>query len=173
MPHTRPAAVAGRFYPGDARTLAAEVAAYLDEAGTPPPAPVPKALIAPHAGYVYSGPIAASAYARLAPLRGRVRRVVLAGPAHRVHVRGAAIPSVDAFDSPLGAVRLDAKALATLAALPFVKVSDPAHALEHSLEVHLPFLQAALGDFELVPIVVGEATPAEVAALLQVVWGGP
>src|SRR5690606_32311951 len=111
-------------------------------------------------------------YARLAPLRGAVRRVVLAGPAHRVYVRGAAVPSAEAFASPLGDVPLDRETLARLAALPFVEVSDRAHALEHSLEVHLPFLQSVLGDFSLVPIVVGDATPDETARLLDEAWGG-
>ena len=167
----RPAAVAGFFYPGDPAALAAEVRSYL-AAATPARTTVPKAIIAPHAGYVYSGPIAASVYARLAPLAGRVRRVVLAGPAHRVHVEGAAIPSVNAFGSPLGAVPLDRGALAHLAKLPFVEVSDRAHAQEHSVEVHLPFLQSVLGEFSLVPVVVGDASPEEMASLFDAVWGG-
>jgi AmmeMemoRadiSam system protein B len=174
MPAIRPAAVAGAFYPGDCAALAAEVAAYLAAAAPDPNAtsPPPKAIIAPHAGYRYSGAIAASIYARLAPLRGRIRRVVLAGPAHRVFVRGAAIPAADAFASPLGTIALDLEALASLRALPFVEVSDRAHALEHSLEVHLPFLQSVLGEFRLVPIVVGDATPRQAALLLDTVWGG-
>jgi AmmeMemoRadiSam system protein B len=174
MSLVRPAAVAGSFYPGDAAALAAEIAAYLaDAASQARVAPVPKAIIAPHAGYMYSGPVAGAIYARLAPLRGKVSRVVLAGPAHRVYVTGAAIPSADAFDSPLGPVQLDRAALARLAQLPFVEVSDRAHALEHSLEVHVPFLQAVLGEFSLVPIVVGDASPAEVGEMLDVLWGGP
>ena len=173
MPAIRPAAVAGTFYPGEASALAAEVAAYLAEARPGPNgAPAPKAIIAPHAGYMYSGAIAASIYARLAPLRGRVTRVVLAGPAHRVYVPGVAIPAADAFASPLGTVALDEAALEDLRALPFVEVSDRAHALEHSLEVHVPFLQAALGPFRLVPVVVGDANPSDVAALLDRLWGG-
>jgi len=173
MPAIRPAAVAGTFYPGEASALAAEVAAYLAEARPGPNgAPAPKAIIAPHAGYMYSGAIAASIYARLAPLRGRVTRVVLAGPAHRVYVPGVAIPAADAFASPLGTVALDEAALEDLRALPFVEVSDRAHALEHSLEVHVPFLQAALGPLRLVPVVVGDANPSEVAALLDRLWGG-
>ena len=173
MASIRPAAVSGSFYPGEASALAAEVAAYLAEApGSHPGMPAPKAIIAPHAGYIYSGPIAAAIYARLAPLRGTVHRVVLAGPAHRVYVQGAAIPSAKAFASPLGTVALDVDALARLAQLPFVEVSDRAHAFEHSLEVHLPFLQSVLGDFRLVPIVVGEATPEEVARLYELLWGG-
>lgn len=171
MPTTRSAAVAGLFYPGDPAALAAEVDAYLAEAPHPA-APAPKAIIAPHAGYIYSGPIAASVYARLAPLRGRVKRVVLAGPAHRVYVEGAAIPSVESFDTPLGTVPLDREALAQLGELPFVEVNDRAHAQEHCLEVHLPFLKAVLGDFTLVPIVVGDATTEEAATLLETLWGG-
>src|SRR5450631_3260983 len=135
MSAIRPAAVAGSFYPGDPSALAAEVAAYIAEAapgGTH--APAPKAIIAPHAGYIYSGPIAASIYSRLAPLRGIVTRVVLAGPAHRVYVAGAAIPSSQAFASPLGDVPLDLAALQALRKLPFVEVNDSAHAHEHSLE---------------------------------------
>lgn len=171
MTDIRPAAVAGAFYPREASLLAAEVAAYL--AGAPRAGfATPKAIIAPHAGYVYSGPIAASIYARLAPLRGTVRRVVLAGPAHRVFVRGAAVPSAQAFASPLGNVPLDQPAIASLRELPFVEVSDRAHAMEHSLEVHLPFLQTVLGEFALVPVVVGDASPAEMAQLFGRLWGG-
>ena len=173
MSATRPTAVSGMFYPGEAAALAAEVTSYLaavraPAAGVPPP----KAIIAPHAGYIYSGPIAASIYARLAPLRGKVTRVVLAGPAHRVYVRGAAVPSVAAFASPLGDVTLDAPALAALRRLPFVEVNDRAHAQEHSLEVHIPFLQSILGGFSLVPIVVGDCTPQQVASLYELLWGG-
>ena len=173
MPNVRPTAVAGTFYPGESAALAAEVASYLSEAPRPADgARVPKALIAPHAGYVYSGPIAAQAYARLAPLRGTVRRIVLLGPAHREWVPGAAVPDAAAFDTPLGSVRIDAEAIGRLRALPFVRASDSAHALEHSLEVHLPFLKAVLGEFALVPVVVGGASADEVAMLLDEVWGG-
>lgn len=167
----RPAAVAGAFYPRQASLLASEVASYL-AATSGGSFAAPKAIIAPHAGYVYSGPIAASIYARLVPLRGTVRRVVLAGPAHRVFVRGAAVPSAEAFASPLGNVPLDTAAIASLRELPFVEVSDRAHAMEHSLEVHLPFLQAVLGEFALVPVVVGDASPAEMAELFGRLWGG-
>jgi hypothetical protein len=172
MSATRPAAVAGSFYPGDPSALAAEVAAYLAETAKARVARAPKAIIAPHAGYMYSGPIAASIYGRLAPLAGVVRRVVLAGPAHRVYVAGAAIPDAKAFASPLGTVELDLEALTRLRSLPFVEVSDRAHALEHSLEVHLPFLQTVLGVFKLVPVVVGDASPQEMAALFDTLWGG-
>jgi MEMO1 family protein len=172
MSASRPAAVAGTFYPGDPGALAAEVAGYLAEAAPTARARVPKALIAPHAGYVYSGAVAARAYTRVAPLRDVVRRVVLAGPAHRVYVRGVAVPAAESFDSPLGSVPVDAAAIARLRELPFVEVSTRAHAFEHSLEVHLPFLQSVLADFTLVPLVVGDATIEEMARVLEVLWGG-
>jgi len=173
MQAVRPAAVAGMFYPGDPSALAAEVASHLAATPVPPErGRAPKAIIAPHAGYVYSGPIAGSAYARIAALAGRIRRVVLAGPAHRVYVRGVAVPAAPEFETPLGRVALDAEAIGVARAFPFVEVSDRAHALEHSLEVHLPFLQAALGDFRLVPLVVGDAGPREMSALLGALWGG-
>ncbi|MFH1570046.1 MAG: AmmeMemoRadiSam system protein B [Gemmatimonadota bacterium] len=169
----RPPAVAGQFYPGAPRPLAAAVDAYVEAAGPPPPGPAPKAIIAPHAGYVYSGPIAGSAYARIQSLRGQVRRVVLLGPAHRVPVRGLALPAAAAFETPLGRVPVDPDAAGQLAELGYVEVSDRAHALEHSLEVQLPFLQQVLTDFALVPLVVGQARPEEVAAVLEQLWGGP
>ncbi len=173
MSRIRPAAVAGAFYPDDPAVLAAEVRQCLEVAARPRPGErPPKAIIAPHAGYVYSGPIAGTAYARIAPLKGRVTRVVLAGPAHRVFVRGAAVPRAGAFSTPLGVIELDAEALDRLRALPFVETSDQAHALEHSLEVHLPFLQSVLGAFRLVPVVVGDASPDEMAALFEAAWGG-
>ena len=173
MVTTRPAAVAGAFYPGDPSTLAVEVEGCVREAAGPRPGErPPKAIIAPHAGYIYSGAVAGSAYACVAPLRGTVSRVVLAGPAHRVHVRGVAVPQAGAFATPLGDIALDEEALARLRRLPFVESSDRAHAFEHSLEVHLPFLQAVLGDFRLVPVVVGGASPDEMAELLDEVWGG-
>jgi AmmeMemoRadiSam system protein B len=172
MKSIRPAAMAGTFYPGESSALAAEVATYLG-AAPGSRAPVPKAIIAPHAGYMYSGAIAGCVYARLAPLEGKVKRVVLAGPAHRVYVAGAAVPSVEGFASPLGAIALDAEALEAIRQLPFVEVSDAAHAREHSLEVHLPFLQSVLGAFSLVPIVVGDASADEMAMLFDAVWGGP
>lgn len=172
MPASRPAAVAGSFYPGEPSALAAEVTTYVAAAVPGTASRPPKAIIAPHAGYMYSGPIAGSVYARVAPLAGTIRRVVLAGPAHRVHVRGVAVPAAREFQTPLGPVPLDLEAIAIAAALPFVEVSDRAHALEHSLEVHLPFLQAVLGDFRLVPLVVGDAGPEEMAALFEALWGG-
>lgn len=173
MARIRPAAVAGAFYPDDPAVLAAEVGHCLAAASPPREGErPPKAIIAPHAGYIYSGPVAGTAYARIAPLRGRIARVVLAGPAHRLYVRGAAVPRAGAFSTPLGDIELDAEALERLRALPFVETSDQAHALEHSLEVHLPFLQAVLGPFRLVPVVVGDASAAEMAALFEAAWGG-
>ena len=171
MSGTRPTAVAGTFYPGDGSALASEVASYM-AAARPPAGAAPKAIIAPHAGFIYSGPIAACAYAQVEARRARVTRVVLAGPAHRVHVRGAAVPSVTAFASPLGPIPVDREAVEALRALPFVEVSDRAHAFEHSLEVHLPFLQSVLDRFTLVPIVVGGAGPADMARAFEAVWGG-
>ncbi|MGE5626026.1 MAG: AmmeMemoRadiSam system protein B [Bacillota bacterium] len=161
-------AVAGLFYPGDPQALRADVERLLAE--NPAKGPVPKALIAPHAGYIYSGPVAARAYNLLSPA---VRRVVLFGPAHRVPLRGLALPTVAAFRTPLGDVPLDLEAMHALDALPQVLRSDEAHRQEHSLEVHLPFLQARLGEFTLVPLVVGWASAEAVAEVLERVWGGP
>ena len=171
---TRPTAVAGTFYPGDPETLRSQVRAYLEAARrkTTPTERWPKALIAPHAGYVYSGPVAATAYARLATARGSVSRVVLLGPAHFVPVRGIAATSFDAWRSPLGDVRIDADARERALAVPGVLVDDAAHEPEHSLEVHLPFLQEVLGDFALAPFAVGETSPETVADLLEELWGG-
>lgn len=166
----RPAAVAGLFYPAAAAELGAEVDRMLDAAR--PSGPLPKAIIVPHAGYIYSGPIAASAYGLLKSVRGRVRRVVLLGPAHRLPFRGFALPSVKAFRTPLGDIPIDRPAVDRLRELPPVKVLDEAHAGEHSLEVHLPFLQRTLGEFALLPVVVGMAAGADVAQLLDEVWGG-
>jgi MEMO1 family protein len=172
MSAIRPAAVAGSFYPGEASALAAEVTSHVASAPANPARAAPKAIIAPHAGYVYSGPIAGSVYARVAPLAGRIRRVVLAGPAHRVYLHGVAVPAAAEFQTPLGSVGVDLDAIARLRELAFVEVSDRAHALEHSLEVHLPFLQAVLGDFRLVPLVVGDAAPDDMAKLFDLLWGG-
>jgi AmmeMemoRadiSam system protein B len=133
----------------------------------------PKALIVPHAGYIYSGPIAASAYARLVPGRSLIRRVVLLGPVHRLPIRGLALPGADSFVTPLGAVAVDAEAAARLRAMPQVRESEAAHSLEHSLEVQLPFLQTMLEDFTLVPLAVGDASPSEVAEVIERLWGGP
>jgi len=173
MSAVRPAAVAGMFYPEAPGVLGAQVRAYLDQAERAlPSAPRPKALIVPHAGYVYSAPIAAAAYARLAGLDG-IRRVVLLGPAHRVPLNGLAVPSVDAFATPLGEIEVDRAAVTRALDLPQVSESDRAHALEHSLEVQLPFLQLLLGSFRVVPFAVGDATAVQVAEVIDLLWGGP
>lgn len=172
MNSVRPAAVAGSFYPADCEQLAREVRQLLAAARPTAAAAVPKALIVPHAGYLYSGAVAAQAYARLRPAVERIKRVVLLGPVHRVPVRGLALPGVLAFATPLGEVALDIAGMAAIADLPQVCVSDAAHAREHSLEVQLPFLQAVLGEFQLVPLAVGDASSAEVAQVLARLWGG-
>jgi len=173
MNTVRPPAVAGMFYPAAAPELARDVGVLLADAESAARGkPVPKAIIAPHAGYIYSGPIAATVYARLAPVRGKVTRVVLLGPVHRVPVRGLALPGAAVLATPLGNIDIDAAAVATLSALPQVTVSPAAHALEHSLEVHLPFLQTVLERFSVVPLAVGDATADEVAQVLDAVWGG-
>ena len=137
-------------------------------------APFPKALIAPHAGYVFSGPVAATAYASLRGRAGAIRRVVLLGPAHRVALRGLALPAVDRFATPLGEIPIDPELVAAIEGLPQVVARTDAHAFEHSLEVHLPFLQITLDPgFSLLPLVVGDARPAEVAEVLERCWGGP
>jgi MEMO1 family protein len=171
MTAIRPPAVAGSFYPADPSTLRAMIATYLQEAS--PSGPPPKAIIAPHAGYSYSGPVAASAYAHLAMVRQSITRVVLLGPAHWVAVRGLAASSAEAFATPLGVIPVDHQALHSILVLPQVQVLDAAHAREHCVEVHLPFLKEVLGEFSLVPLVVGEATAAEVGEVLEGLWGGP
>jgi hypothetical protein len=170
---TRPAAVAGAFYPAEPGRLRAGVQALLHAAQDAPLGRARvKALIVPHAGYVYSGETAARGYARLAGQRGTIRRVVLLGPAHRVHVRGLALPEADFFETPLGSLEVDGDAVRELSALRQVVAARPVHAAEHALEVHLPFLIETLGHFKLVPLVVGEATPAMVAEVLDLLWGG-
>jgi hypothetical protein len=170
----RPPAVAGMFYTGEPQALASEVATMLAEARpTASPQLTPKALIVPHAGHIYSGPIAACAYALLAPAAKTIRRVVLFGPAHRVAVDGLALPAADAFATPLGIVPLDLAAMQAAQALPQVSINAAAHAMEHSLEVQLPFLQGVLDDFRLVPFVVGQTGGHEVAEVIDLLWGGP
>lgn len=174
-PHTsRPAAVAGLFYPGDAKELAQTVDRLLSSVPQRRHAP-PKALIVPHAGYVYSAPFAAPAYALLRTCREQIRRVVLLGPAHRVRLEGIALPACRQFTTPLGRVPVDQAACERLQQIPGLPLvtDDLPHAAEHSLEVQLPFLQRALGNFQLVPLVVGHADPAAVATCLETLWGGP
>lgn len=175
MHQVRQPAVAGIFYPRQRQALSNDVMALLAtaRAGAEATTSVPKAIIVPHAGYVYSGSTAALAYACLAAGRKTITRVVLLGPAHRVSVRGLALPGVDSFATPTGHIEVDLSAVAAIENLPQVVVDRAAHALEHSLEVQLPFLQAVLADFKLVPLAVGDATPDEVAQVLEALWGGP
>ena len=159
-------AVAGSFYPADPDELRRELdAAFAGAVPPDPDRPVPKAIVVPHAGFVYSGPVAASAYLRLAPARDTITRVVLLGPSHRVYVEGLAASGADEWATPLGRVAVERP--------DGIEVHDDAHAPEHSLEVQLPFLQRTLGEFTLVPLVVGRATAPEVAAVLDRLWGGP
>ena len=169
----REPAVAGTFYPAEPASLRAAIRGYLESAERLGGDQSPKALIAPHAGYVYSGPIAASAYARLRDVRRTIQRVVLLGPAHFVPCAGLAASRAQAFATPLGAVPVDSAGLQQALALPQVQVFDQAHRREHSLEVHLPFLQEVLPEFTLVPLAVGRATPEEVGQVLLELWGGP
>jgi AmmeMemoRadiSam system protein B len=160
------------FYPAHPRLLSHEIERCMRQVPVPAACHPPKVIVVPHAGYVYSGPVAAHAYARLVPWRGRFTRVVLLGPAHRVGTRGLVAPTVAAFDTPLGRVRIDREALDRLHAWPRVVFDDRPHAMEHALEVQLPFLQQVLGEFALVPLVVHDAPPDEVADVLDALWGG-
>ena len=181
----RDPAVAGRFYPSDPQELRAAIRGHLaaaDEARSPQPGAspagdpptCPKAIIAPHAGYQYSGPVAAAAYVHLRSGRDRIRRVAILGPTHRVPVRGLALPQSDVFATPLGKIPVDQAACEELVTLTSVEVLNAAHLFEHSLEVHLPFLQEVLGaSFSIIPLLVGEATPAEVSEVIRLLWGGP
>ena len=171
MSITRRPAVAGQFYPGESGQLRRQVDNYLAAAGEVV-GPPPKAIIAPHAGYIYSGPIAGTAYAHLAKTNHAVRRVILLGPAHRVHVRGLAASSADSFVTPLGSVPLDQMAQEQLLALEQVQVIDGAHESEHSLEVQLPFLQTIFTEFSLVPLAIGSASATDVAEVITLLWGG-
>ena len=176
MSELRAPAVAGTFYPGRPAELSAAVAGYLADAAPPESGetrPDPKAIIVPHAGYVYSAPVAAAAYARLEPLAGTVTRVVLLGPAHTVYLSAIAVPHVAAFDGPLGVLTIDRPAIWQLAGLPQVVQDDRPHAREHALEVQFPFLQAVLGEVAILPLVVGEVAPAAVGEVIERLWGGP
>jgi AmmeMemoRadiSam system protein B len=169
-PVVRPAAVAGSFYPGNAPDLAAQVDGFVAAAaGDSRPA---KALIVPHAGYVYSGATAGRAYARLRPYATTIRRVVLFGPAHRVAVHGLAAPAATAFSTPLGNVKVDSAAIEAACRLPQVRINEAAHAAEHSLEVQLPFLQRLFADFTIAPFVVGQTGDLAIAAVIEALWGG-
>ena len=166
----RQPAVAGSFYPANPIQLHQMLDTYLNDADTG--AKVPKAIIAPHAGYIYSGPIAATAYARLKKAHNLITRVVIIGPSHRVSFRGLAVSKAEAFITPLGSITVDQEAVKTIAKLPFVDYLEEAHTYEHSLEVHLPFLQEMLDDFKIVPIVAGDASPEQVSQVIDALWGG-
>jgi len=170
MGSIREPAVAGSFYPAGP----VELQAQLDEllAAATIPFPPPKAMIVPHAGYIYSGPVAASGYASLAPLAGQITRVVLLGPAHRKAFSGLAVPASTVFKTPLGTIELDTESIREILLLPQVHTDEEAHRFEHSLEVHLPFLQRVLQNFTLVPLVVGDASAQEVSEVIQQLWGG-
>ena len=171
MEKIREAAVAGTFYPADPEELRSMLHTYLAESasdGSPP-----KAMIVPHAGYIYSGPVAASGYARLQQAADHIDQVILLGPAHRVAFNGLAASSAAGFKTPLGTIPLDSAAISDLLTLPQVHIDDEAHRLEHSLEVHLPFLQLILNQFTLVPLVVGDASPEEVCEVIGHFWDRP
>lgn len=161
--------VAGMFYPADPEVLSRTVQQLLD--GAKDSGARPKALIAPHAGYVYSGPIAATAYAQLKPYAGQIRQVIIFAPAHRVPFVGIAVASASYFRTPLGDVVVDRAAANRALELSYVKEYDAAYEGEHALEVQLPFLQQTLGQFELVPFIVGDARGAEVAEVIELLWG--
>lgn len=171
-PKIRPAAVAGAFYPGDAESLSQMVAGFVSVDANRTKIPVPKAVIVPHAGYMYSGELAARALSRFTAAKDPITRIVLLGPCHRVPVRGLAAPLADFFSTPLGNVKIDRDAIDAVTSLPFVTVDDKAHAEEHSLEVQLPILQELLTDFMLVPLAVGDATIGQVAQVLETLWKG-
>lgn len=175
MNRVRPPAVAGQFYPANPVILAEAIQSYLDAVPVPDISAdgrPPKALIVPHAGYIYSGPIAAHAYEHLRPFAHRVRRVVVLGPAHRVYFEGIAAPTVSGFETPLGIVPVDQEAIQPLIALHQVLSADAPHREEHSLEVQLPFLQSVLTDFKVIPLVVGDVSPFEVSKVIERLWGG-
>ncbi len=167
----RDPAVAGLFYPANARELREMISDFLSEAKSS--GPTPKALILPHAGYIYSGPVAASGYVRLINARNRIKRVVLIGPSHFVDFDGLAASRAEVFATPLGNVPVDKSAIEAALRLPQVEIFERAHTREHSLEVHLPFLQTILDDFLLVPLAAGDASPALVGEVLDALWGGP
>src|SRR3954454_3094125 len=169
----RAPAVAGQFYPADPGELRRMVAGFLAEGSAAGARPAPKAIIAPHAGYVYSGSIAGSAFRAVAPAAGTIERVVLLGPSHFVRLTGLPLPGDPLYATPLGEVAIGSSGAQAALRLPQVRVFPQAHEREHSLEVEVPFLQVLLGDFELVPLVVGEAGAAEVAEVLGRLWGGP
>lgn len=170
MSQIRQPAVAGMFYPADKQLLTDDIHQYLSDVEYMQKTQ-PKAIVVPHAGFIYSGPIAASAYKQILPHKDTINRVVLLGPSHRVAFNGLAVPESDEFSTPLGNISIDQKGIQLLSNLPQVIVSDQAHKEEHSLEVQLPFLQKVLDEFTLIPIVVGDAERHEVAEVINTLWG--
>ncbi|MEX2489250.1 MAG: AmmeMemoRadiSam system protein B [Pseudomonadales bacterium] len=169
----REPAVAGAFYSANGQELSKSVHEMLQAATRARGESPPKAIIAPHAGHMFSGPVAAEVYARLVDARDTITRVVLLGPSHRVPFRGIAATTAGTYRTPLGDIPVDSETLATLTGIKGVGYLDEAHTHEHSLEVHLPFLQEILGTFTLVPLVVGDAPKEDVARVLETLWGGP
>ncbi len=166
----RQPAVAGTFYPANPNQLHQMLGQYLNDAEIG--CKVPKAMIVPHAGYIYSGPVAATAYARLKQGRELITRVVIIGPSHRVAFRGLAVSRAETFTTPLGNIPVDEEAVGMIVQFPFVQYLEQAHTYEHSLEVHLPFLQETLNAFKIVPIVAGDASPEQVGQVIDALWGG-
>ncbi|MGD8619664.1 MAG: AmmeMemoRadiSam system protein B [Gammaproteobacteria bacterium] len=168
----RPAAVSGTWYPADREQLEALLDRLLSEVPAAADAPAAdriRAVISPHAGYRYSGATAAAGYARLAGRR--VDRVIVIGPAHHTDFDGLSLPAVDAYETPLGRIPLDTRAVEDLRQSPLVKTVAAAHAREHSIEMQLPFLQRVLQPgWQLVPVLVGRLTGEDyrnAAALLK------
>jgi AmmeMemoRadiSam system protein B len=149
------------------------VTGYIEGCPRRGPARQPKALIVPHAGYLYSGAVAGCAYRVLRDSGALIRHVVMLGPSHRVPMRGLAVTSLDYFSTPLGPVPVDGSGRQRLREFGLVGLSDAPHATEHSIEVQLPFLQTVLDGFDLLPIAVGHAPPGLVARTLEAAWSGP
>lgn len=166
MMHVKRPVVAGMFYPATVNELSATLDDLMQTAEVDADVR-PYALIAPHAGYRYSGPVAASAYATLTPWADQIGRVVVLAPSHRLGFRGIATSSADLFQTPLGDIPVDRAAVTQLKGLPGVVELDEAFAQEHALEVQLPFLQKVLSAFELVPLIVGEADSEEVSNVID------
>jgi len=165
----RQPAVAGRFYPADADELAEMVDGHVAEGvSLIDGVSVPRAVVAPHAGFVYSGPTAGVAFAGWTSLSGQIDRVLILGPSHHVAFMGAAVSSAEAFATPLGQVPVDRDAVNQLLQHPSVRVGDRPHEPEHAIETHLPYLQRVLGSgFKIVPMLVGDSKPSEVASWLD------
>ncbi|MCQ1057961.1 AmmeMemoRadiSam system protein B [Photobacterium sp. DNB23_23_1] len=171
---TRPPAVAGKFYSHSAAALKSQMVEWLrtpHHTASNHTLPI-RALIVPHAGYMFSGNVAADAYRYLIPEAKRIRRVILIGPSHRYYFQGCAIPAADHFETPLGKIKIDTQFVEKLKEIDDIEVSDQVHALEHSLEVQLPFLQSCLHDFTLLPLLTSNVHPAIVAKLIDSLWQG-